>query len=136
LTPYQAIVLASLVEREALVEADRAKIASVIYNRLRRGMQLQIDATVQYAIYLRTGVVPTRIDTGDLQIDSPYNTYKIAALPPGPIASAGLPSIRAALAPANTPYLYYVLSKDKKQHCFASTLDEFNAYKNGTRSCV
>jgi UPF0755 protein len=134
--PYEAMVVASLIEREALVDVDRSKIASVIYNRLRRGMQLQIDATVQYAIYLKTGVVPTRVDTGDLKIDSPYNTYKIAALPPGPIASSGLASIRAALAPASTPYLYYVLSKDKKTHCFASTLDEFNAYKNGTRSCV
>jgi UPF0755 protein len=136
LTPYQTLIVASLVEREAKVEADRAKIASVIYNRLRRHMPLEIDATVQYAIYLRTGTMPNSITVQDLGIASPYNTYKIAALPPGPIASPGLASLQAAAAPASTDYLYYVLSTDGRTHCFASTYQEFLAYKNRTRSCV
>ena len=136
ITPYQAIIAASLVEREARADADRAKIASVIYNRIKRGMHLEIDATVQYAIYLKTGKVPTRIDTGDLDISSPYNTYKIPALPPGPIASPGLPSIAAALSPAGTNFLFYVLSTNDVTHCFAATFQEFTAYKNRTRTCV
>jgi len=135
-TPYQALIVASLVEREAKVPGDRAKIASVIYNRLSRHMQLELDATVQYAIYLKTGVMPNRITVDDLTIASPYNTYSIAGLPPGPIASPGLPSLQAAIAPASTNYLYYVLSTDGRTHCFATTYNEFLAYKNRTRSCA
>ncbi|MCA1831540.1 MAG: endolytic transglycosylase MltG [Actinomycetota bacterium] len=136
ITPYQSLVLASLVEREALVDADRPLIASVIYNRLQRGMHLEIDATVQYAIYLKTGKVPTNITPEDLHIRSPYNTYQIDGLPPTPIASSGLKSINAALNPATTKYLYYVLSADGKKHCFATTYNEFLAYNNRTRSCA
>ena len=135
-TPYQALVVASLIEREGKVPGDRSKIASVIYNRLRRHMRLELDATVQYAIYLKTGAMPNRITVDDLSISSPYNTYSIPGLPPAPIASPGLASIQAAVTPANTNYLYYVLSTDGRTHCFATTYDEFLAYKNRTRSCV
>jgi UPF0755 protein len=136
LSPYQAMIVASLIEREALVEQDRARIAGVIYNRLKRGMHLELDATVQYAMFLRDGVMPTNITPSDLSIDSPFNTYKIAALPPAPISNAGLASIRAALNPERHDYLYYVLSTDGKRHCFARTYEEFLSYRNRTRSCA
>ncbi len=136
ITPYQALVIASLIEREALVDEDRARIAGVIYNRLRRGMRLELDATVQYAMFLRDGVMPTNIKESDLQISSPFNTYKIPALPPAPISNAGQASIGAALHPESNDYLYYVLSTDRKKHCFARTYEEFLSYRNRTRSCV
>jgi UPF0755 protein len=136
LSPYQAVIVASLVEREALVDRDRPLVASVIYNRLERGMHLEIDATVQYAIFLKTGTMPDHITEDDLKISSGYNTYQIPGLPPTPIASPGLKSLAAALNPAKTSYLYYVLSKDGKRHCFASTYNEFLAYKNRTRTCA
>lgn len=106
LTVNQLITVASLVEREAKVDSERPLIASVIYNRLNKKMKLQIDATVQYAL----GDQKTRLYNKDLKIDSPYNTYKIQGLPPGPICSPGMKSIEAALNPAKTDYLYYVAS--------------------------
>ena len=129
-TPYQAVIIASMIEREAKVEKDRPKIARVVYNRLARGMRLQIDATVQYAIFLSTGAYKSRVLFEDLEIDSPYNTYKIAALPPAPIAVPGLSSIRAALDPAEGKWLYYVLINDKGEHGFAETSAEFERLKN------
>lgn len=119
ITPYQVVVAASMVEREAKVQRDRPLVASVIYNRLRIGMRLQIDATVQYAFLLRDGSYKTRLLYSDLEINSPYNTYKIPALPPAPIASPGLAALRAAFSPATSDYFYYVLSKDGRSHCFA-----------------
>lgn len=133
---YQSVVVASLIEREGKVDEERARIAGVIYNRLRRGMRLELDATAQYAIYLKTGRMPDAITVEDLQIESPFNTYKIPGLPPAPIASPGLPSLRAALDPEKNDFLFYVLSTDGKRHCFAKTFEEFNAYKNRRRSCV
>lgn len=106
LTVNQLITVASLVEREAKVDSERPLIASVIYNRLNKKMKLQIDATVQYAL----GDQKARLYNKDLKIDSPYNTYKIQGLPPGPICSPGIKSIEAALNPAQTDYLYYVAS--------------------------
>lgn len=106
LTVNQLITVASLVEREAKVDSERPLIASVIYNRLDQKMKLQIDATVQYAL----GDQKARLYNKDLKIDSPYNTYKIQGLPPGPICSPGIKSIEAALNPAKTDYLYYVAS--------------------------
>ncbi|MFA5889347.1 MAG: endolytic transglycosylase MltG [Actinomycetota bacterium] len=119
ITPYQVVVVAGMIEREAKVERDRPLVASVIYNRLRIGMRLQIDATVQYAFLLRDGSYKTRLLYSDLEINSPFNTYKIPALPPAPIASPGLAALRAAFAPASSDFLYYVLSKDGRSHCFA-----------------
>lgn len=133
-TPYQIVVIASLIEREAKVAKDRPLIAAVIYNRLRRGMRLQIDATVQYAIFQQTGRYKSRLLFEDLEIDSPYNTYRIDGLPPAPIASPGLDSIRAALAPASVDYLYYVLINDKGEHAFASTAAEFERLKRRAKS--
>jgi UPF0755 protein len=120
-TPYQAIVVASLVEEEAKVDEDRGMIARTIYNRLGRNMKLGIDATVEYAI----GAHKPRLTNADLDIDSPYNTRKFAGLPPTPIAAAGQKSLEAALNPTPGPWLYYVLADANGRHAFATTDAEF-----------
>ncbi len=118
---HEMLTVASLIEREAAVAEERPIIASVIYNRLKQGMLLQIDATVQYALDDHKDVLLIE----DTEIDSPYNTYKINGLPPGPIASPGLDSIRAALYPEDTKYLFYVTKKDGTQeHLFAETYEQ------------
>lgn len=119
-TPYEALIVASLIEREAKVPQDRAPIARVIYNRLKKGMPLQIDATVIYAL----GGNVTRVLNKDLEVDSPYNTYKIKGLPPAPIASPGKASIAAALKPADGNMLYYVVTAEDGSHSFATTFAE------------
>jgi len=133
-TPYEAVVVASMVEREARVDEDRGKVARVIYNRLEAGMPMQIDATVQFALGKQKEVLLDR----DLEIDSPYNTYRIAGLPPGPIASPGRESLVAALTPTPGPWVYFVVIDDSGRHEFAETLDQHNrnieqAAKNGVR---
>jgi UPF0755 protein len=121
-TLAQAVTVASLVEREAKIEGDRPLIAGVIYNRLRLGMPLQVDATIEYALPEHKSELSLR----DLQIDSPYNTYKHAGLPPTPIANPGQPSLLAALHPAKTDDLYYVYCGNG-HHVFAKTLAEHQA---------
>jgi UPF0755 protein len=121
LTEYEVVTVASLIEREAAGDGERRIIASVIYNRLRDGMPLQIDATVQYAL----GAPKENLSLRDLKVDSPYNTYERKGLPPGPIASPGLASIRAALNPADTEYRYYVLDRDGEKHTFTQGYKEF-----------
>jgi UPF0755 protein len=124
LSAYQTAILASLVETESKVDVDRPKIAQVIYNRLAKGMRLQIDATV---IYARGGRRPNgQVLFRDLEIDSPYNTYKYAGLPPTPIAAVGRASLKAALGPEAGPWLYYVKFQNDGTHKFAVTLDEHN----------
>jgi UPF0755 protein len=122
LTPFQTVVAASLIEKEAKVPQDRAKIARVILNRLNAHMRLQIDATVEYAL----GVHKAKLLDSDLAVNSPYNTYKIDGLPPGPIASPGKASLLAALNPAPGTWLYYVLISPDGEHGFATTPAEFN----------
>lgn len=124
-TPYQALVVASLVEREARVPEDRGMVARVVYNRLRRGMPLQIDATVIYA-QGRTGEKDLRLLDKDLAVDSPYNTYKVAGLPPTPIAAPGRAALDAAIDPTEGPWLYYVVVEPNGRHAFATTLAEHN----------
>lgn len=124
LTLHQAVTIASMVEGEAAVDQERPIIAGVIYNRLRLGMPLQIDATVKYAL----GGQKKKIYYKDLEVDSPYNTYRAAGLPPGPIDSPGRASLLAALNPARTDYLYYVARPDGT-HAFASNLAEHNNNK-------
>ncbi len=119
LSLHEIITLASLVEREAKVDEERALIAGVIQNRLDRGMKLQIDATVQYALPEHK----PRLLYEDLTIDSPYNTYLYKGLPPGPIASPGLASLMAALRPARTDALFYVARPDGT-HVFSRTYEE------------
>jgi len=124
LTPYQVVIVASMIEREAQVEEDRPKIASVIYNRLAQGMSLGIDATLLYDDPTPDG----QLSTSDLLTNNPYNTRINAGLPPTPIASPGRASLDAALHPADTPYLYYVLCPPDGDgvHRFARTLHEHN----------
>jgi len=126
LTKHDVVIIASMVEREAQVAAERPLVASVIYNRLKQGMPLQIDATVKYLLPEGT----TRVLYADLEIDSPYNTYKYPGLPIGPIASPGLDALKAAAAPADTKYLYYVLTGEDGSHTFAETYAEFLRAKN------
>lgn len=118
---HEVVTLASIVEREAKIPAERPVIAAVYYNRLRENMLLQADPTVQYA----HGKHAPRLLLKDLEIDSPYNTYKYPGLPPGPIASPGGPSLTAALFPANVTYRYFVAAPDG-HHEFRNTLEEHN----------
>ncbi len=118
---HEVLTIASMIEREARVPADRPLISAVIHNRLKAGMPLQIDATVLYAL----GEHKPTVRFSDLKLDSPYNTYRIKGLPPGPIASPGVPSVEAALKPAHVSYLYYVAKPDGS-HVFSTTLEEHN----------
>jgi UPF0755 protein len=124
-TPYEIVTIASMIEKEAKVDGDRAKIAAVIYNRLQVGMTLGIDATVGY-------IDPDPSDgltDSDLAIDSPYNTRLNPGLPPTPIASPGLESLRAALAPADVGYRYYVACGSGGGHRFSTDYARFLADK-------
>lgn len=122
----ELVTVASLVEREARLDSERADVASVVYNRLDKKMKLQFCSTVQYAL----GKVKARLYNSDLQIKSPYNTYLNDGLPPGPIASPGKESLKAALNPNNTDYLYFVVSsKGDGSHNFAATGSDFSAYR-------
>ena len=121
---HQTVTLASIVETEARLAQERSMIASVYLNRLRKNMLLQADPTVIYAMKLK-GTWKGNIRRVDLQMNSPYNTYRSRGLPPGPIANPGLASLRAAAFPADTDYLYFV-SRNDGSHVFARTLDEHN----------
>jgi UPF0755 protein len=129
LTLHEAVTLASIVEREAVLPEERPIIASVFLNRLRLGMPLEADPTVQYALGNDPGSVELfgfwkqGLTTEDLQVDSAYNTYVNGGLPPGPIANPGLASLEAVAYPAQTDYLYFVARNDGS-HVFAETLEE------------
>lgn len=124
-----SIILASIVEREGLFDEDRPVIAGILLNRLKLGMALQADATVQYALGYQAAEKDwwkKNLTRADLAINSPYNTYKFPGLPPGPIANPGLVSLRAAFNPTDTDYLYYLHDKTGHTH-YAKTLEEHNA---------
>jgi UPF0755 protein len=124
LTPYEVLIIASLVERETAVPRERRLVASVIYNRLSQDQSLGIDATVRFIFNKWDGA----LTESELNSNSPYNTRKFKGLPPGPIGNPGLASIRAAANPANTDYLFYVANPCKPgTHTFHRTLAEFNA---------
>ena len=124
-TPYQALILASMVEKEAALKSERALIAGVFVNRLRKGMRLQSDPTVVYGLGARyDGTIHTR----DLITDTPYNTYTRVGLPPTPVALPGRESIVAAVHPSDTPALYFVATgMGDGAHHFSRTLEEHNA---------
>jgi len=122
--PHQLLTMASLIEEEATQKADRHKISSVFYNRIQKGMPLQTDPTVLYA----QGKHKDRVYYKDLEVNSPYNTYKNAGLPPGPIANAGKMSIEAALHPDKTGFYYFLAASDGTV-IFTKTLDEHNREK-------
>jgi len=121
MTRHQVMSLASIVEKEARVATERPVISAVYHNRLKRGMLLQADPTVIYALGRHTNRVLYR----DLEVKSPYNTYRNVGLPPGPIASPGIASIEAALFPADVPFLFFVAHPDG-HHEFRATLREHN----------
>ena len=121
---HRVITMASIVEKETAVPDERPEVASVYYNRLKQNMTLAADPSVIYAALLNNRYRGT-IYQSDLQFDSPYNTYKRAGLPPGPIANPGVASIQAAMHPADTQYLYFVADA-QGHHRFARTLDEHN----------
>jgi cell division protein YceG involved in septum cleavage len=129
-TPYELLIVASMVEREAKLPGDRPKIAAVIYNRLRDGMPLGIDATIYYAVEQQQQI-PTyagELTEAQLHIDSPYNTRLHTGLPPTPISNPGMASIEAAAHPAPVPYLYYVAGADGcGEQVFSTTATEFEA---------
>lgn len=125
LNPYEVLIVASMVEKEAKLPEERPVIASVIYNRLRNNMKLQICATVQYAL----GEWKSELSYEDLEIESPYNTYVVDGLPPGPICNPGFESIRAALYPAETDYLYFILTSPEGKHSFTADYDQFMKWK-------
>jgi UPF0755 protein len=135
-TPYQLLIVASMVEREAVIPGDRPKIAAVIYNRLAAGMPLGIDASIYYAVELAKGIATytSELTEAQLHIDSPYNTRTHVGLPPTPISNPGLASIEAAAHPAHVSYLYYVAGADGcGEQVFSNALAEFEvnaaAYK-------
>jgi UPF0755 protein len=123
MTQAQLVTFASIVEGEARADDERETIAGVYHNRLRIGMALQADPTVQYAIFLATGSRKPRLYQKDYQFVSPYNTYLHPGLPPGPVNSPSLRSIEASLYPAQVPYLYFVARPDG-HHLFARTYAE------------
>ena len=123
LTRHGLLTLASIVEGEALVDDDRPLVATVYRNRLRIGMALQADPTVQYAIQLATGERKKRLYEKDYRFESPYNTYLHPGLPPGPVGTASRESIEAVLAALPAPYLYFVAGPEGK-HIFSRTYDE------------
>lgn len=138
LTIHQWVTLASIVEKETGNPSERPLVAAVYLNRLKRGMILQCDPTVIYALD-RAGLYDGNLTRANLMFDSPYNTYRYPGLPPGPIASPGRASLQAAASPADVPYLYFV-AKGDGTHAFAATLEEHNhnvalyqLHKGGTR---
>jgi UPF0755 protein len=123
LSQHDVLTLGSLIEKEAQVDEERPQISAVYHNRLKRRMLLQCDPTVIYALGEQ---FDGNIRKRDLSIDSPYNTYRYAGLPPGPIANAGRRSIEAAVSPARVDYIYFVATGEDGRHYFSTTLREHN----------
>jgi UPF0755 protein len=124
-TPQEALTLASIVEKETSLEAERERVAAVFINRLRLGMPLQSDPTTVYAIERDKGPMGRALLTADLAYDSPYNTYKVNGLPPGPICNPGRAALEAVLNPIESNELYFVATGDGG-HNFAASLKEHN----------
>jgi UPF0755 protein len=122
MTPYDGLIIASLIEREVVLDEERPLVASVIFNRLDIDMMLQIDATVIYAL---GGVPDGGLTLAHLEVDSPYNTYRTFGLPPTPISGVRAASLEAAAHPADTVYLFYLLTGDDGSHSFTDDFDEF-----------
>jgi uncharacterized YceG family protein len=126
LTNYDVLIIASMVERETLAPKERPLVAAVIYNRLKAGMPLGIDATIRYGLH-----VPATepLHESQLQSDNPYNTRRFAGLPPTPIGNPGLASMQAAAHPAHVDYLYFVRKPDKVHHYFTASFQDFQNHE-------
>jgi len=132
LTAYDVLIIASMVEKEVQVPKERALVAGVIYNRLKAGMPLGIDATIRYGF----NIPPTQaILQSQLDSDNPYNSRKVPGLPPTPISNPGLAAIQAAAHPAETDYLFFVRKADCKSHFFTASQAEFDAYPRAGLQC-
>jgi len=126
LTPYDVLTIASMIEKEAGVQRDRPLIAAVIYNRLRKNMPLQIDATTRYGLHI-PGARP--LTNAELNSSNPYNTRRFRGLPPTPISNPGLPSMIAAAHPAHVDYLYYLRKPGTDRHYFTASYQDFLAHE-------
>jgi uncharacterized YceG family protein len=124
LTPYDVLIIASMIEKETVAPEERKLVAAVIYNRLRNRMPLGIDATIRYGLDV-PGTEPLK--KSDIESDNPYNTRRRLGLPPTPISNPGLASMRAAARPANVDYLYFVRKPDGVHHFFTASESEFCA---------
>ena len=124
-TPEEAVTMASIVEKETSQDDERARVAGVFYNRIKRGMPLQSDPTVIFAITLGKSRLNRGVTYDDLRTDSPYNTYVVKGLPPGPIANPGLAALRGVLHPETHKELYFV-ADGTGGHAFAATIEEHN----------
>ncbi len=122
LTPYDVLIIASMIEKETVAPEERRLVSAVIYNRLRNGMPLGIDATIRYGRNV-PGTEPLK--QSDLDSDSPYNSRRRLGLPPTPISNPGLASIRAAAKPARVDYLFFVRKPDEVHHFFTASEAEF-----------
>jgi UPF0755 protein len=132
LNAYDVLIIASMIEKEVQVPKERPLVAAVIYNRLKAGLPLGIDATVRYGL----DIAPTEpIHQSDLDSDSPYNTRKFPGLTPTPIANPGLASLQAAAHPADVDYLYFVRKADCKSHFFTASEQEFLNYPRDGLNC-
>jgi len=132
LTPYDVLIIASLIEREVVVPRERRLVAAVIYNRLRARMPLGIDAALRYGLRIPATRAITK---EELASDSPYNTRRRLGLPPTPIANPGLASMQAAAHPADVPYLYFVRKPDCRSHFFTASAAEFLSYTREGLRC-
>jgi UPF0755 protein len=127
LTPYDVLIIASMIEKEVIAPEERALVAAVIYNRLKAGMHLGIDATIRYGL----DVPPTEsLKNSQLHSSNPYNTGQLPGLPPTPISNPGLASMQAAAHPAKVDYLFFVRKPDKIHHFFTASETEFDNYKH------
>jgi peptidoglycan lytic transglycosylase G len=126
LTAYDVLIIASMIEKEVVAPEERPLVAAVIYNRLREGIALGIDATIRYALDVPA---TESLRVSQLEHPTPYNTREYPGLPPGPIANPGLASMQAAAHPAKVDYLYFVRKPDKVHHFFTRSKEEFDEYQ-------